>query len=295
MPSTAIPRKRDDALYSAVLQTLRKHPKPVLVVDLKKEKHLERMVSRPTRINEVVDCLGKTHKIQLGYNEDGKLVVASIEKPFPFSKTPPLRADGNYKHTRKNAKKARHTPPPQAAAPAAPAIEETAAPAAPAPAAQPSLNGFLPSHASLDTMARQFAETIAATLVDRIMEAISLQLPAQLNAAVEQYKGGGKPKVDRPKVIIAGLLPQQAGLMVQEFGQSLDFAFIESQEASNSKRIDALLASHDYVYAMTGFMSHSLDGKLKVAPNFHRIPGGLSSLRAQLQALIVLKSKPQTH
>lgn len=296
MPATNAPRQRDDALYSAVLQTLRKAPKPVLVRNLKNEKHLAAMCKRPTRINEVVGCLGAKHQIQLGYTDDGALVAASIDKPFPFSKTPPLKADGTYKHQRKDAKKHLHAPPPKAKQ-LTPAPADTETPPAQEPTApQLQQSAFIPSGMPIDVLANQFAQAIASTLVQRIMDAVNLQLPQQLNEAVNLYKtNGGKPKVDKPKVIIAGLLPQQAGLMQQEFGQALDFAFIESQEASNSKRIDALLASHDYVYAMTGFMSHSLDGKLKGAPNFHRVPGGLSQLREQMRRLIDLKSQRFTH
>lgn len=287
MAGNAIPRTRDDKLYSATLEVLRTATEPVLFTDLRKHKQLVPLLKdqRPTRINEVLDCLERKHQVQVGYSPNGLRLAASIDKPFPGLKEPPTMADGRKKWARrgKNAGKLPEASSTETEAPAAPA-EATP----PAPAAQVNQSLYIPPNLSLDVMARQFAEGIAAHLADRIVEALNLQLPAQINAVMEQYKAnGGKQKEVLPKVIIAGLLPQQAGLMVAEFGKDLDLAFIESNESSNSKRIEQLLQSHDVAYGMTSFMGHPLDGKLRSgAKLYQRVSGGLSSLRENLRAYI---------
>lgn len=283
MPSNVIPRTRDDKLYSATLEVLRTATEPLLFTDLRKHKHLAKLLAgqRPTRINEVLDCLGKKRQVQIGYAPNGLRMAASIDKPFPGSKEPPTMKDGRRKWARRG-KDVINVPIPEAA----PALPAEAA--QPVPAPQLNQGIYIPPHMSLDTMARQFAEGVAAHLVERIVEALHLQLPQQINAVVDQYKAnGGKKKENLPKVIICGLLPQQAGLMVAEFGRDLDLAFIETTEGSNSKRIDALLQSHDVAYAMTSFINHSLDGKLKNgAKVYQRISGGMTSLRDNLRAYI---------
>jgi hypothetical protein len=286
-----IPNSRNTKLYQLVLETLRKAPGPILLVDLRNHKNIKPHIDRPTRINEVCGCLGKKGQIQLGYDEEGKILAASIDKPQPGSKTPPATSKWSKAQRVPRgqgkialAKKAKEL---QAAADALAATATPPAPETTPPAAPLNQGTFIPPQMSLDAMARQFAETVASVLCERIVEALNLKLPAQINTLAEQYKSGGPKKVDRLRVIVAGLLPQQAGLMVSEFGNEIDFAFIESQEASNSKRIDALLQSHDMAFAMTSFMSHSLDGKLKNgAKVYQRIAGGLSTLRENLRACV---------
>lgn len=172
-----------------------------------------------------------------------------------------------------------------------PLIEENRAPVAPLFSPLFATHQY-PPLVPLDDLAQQFADALAGTLCARVMEALNAQLPATIKAMADAYKDSGSTaahhgngKQHRPRAIVAGLLPQQAGLISQEFGSKLEIAFIEADEIRSPERIDQLVKAGAPIYAMTNFISHSLDDKLKKGRDYHRISGGLSSLRDQLNSL----------
>lgn len=280
--------KYSDAVEKVLLES----DEPLMVHELKAHKDLKELFAglRESKIAEVLKVLKKSKRIQTGYTAQGNLICTVVGRWFGYQSEPPRDHMGKVlSGARKNFLPKLKQPTDIPAPAPAPEPEATAITATPeAPVLPVSIFG---SQLSIDALARHFALAVAGHLSEQIVRALNEILPAKLEQIAEEYKASTplKPKTQLPKVIIAGLLPQQAGLMVQEYGKKLDFSFIETTEASNSKRIDALLASHEYVYAMTNFMSHSLDGKLKHASNFHRISGGMTQLRAQLTALVQMK------
>lgn len=276
--------KYSDAVEKVLLES----DEPLMVHELKAHKDLKQLFAglRESKISEVLKVLKKSKRIQTGYTAQGNLICTVVGRWFGYPSEPPRDKSGKVLAGARTNFLPKLKQPTETPAPEAPAEPITAAPETPALPVP-----LFGAQISIDALARQFAMAVASHLSEQIVVALNQILPAKLEQIAEEYKAATpvKQRAQLPKVIIAGLLPQQAGLMVQEYGKKLDFAFIETTEASNSKRIDALLASHDYVYAMTSFMSHSLDGKLKHATNFHRISGGLTQLRAQLTALVQMK------
>jgi hypothetical protein len=289
---------KHEKLYSLILKVVDESPAPLLIADIKKRPEIKKEMSRPSLANEAVLHLASQKKLQKGYGKDGEILVAGIGKPFPASKTPPPTSKWANRKPRGTGKAALKRKAQEAEALALKQKQEQAQQTPPPPPQEetpaPHISHFQAAFApNIDSMVEQFANSIAEVIAARIVGALNVQLPTQIDALIDQYKNGGAPKKEAlPKVIVAGLLPQQAGLMVAEFGKELNFAFIEQTEASNSKRIDALLESHPMVFAMVGFMNHSLDGKLnKGATVYQRISGGLTSLRNALREYIEATKK----
>jgi hypothetical protein len=293
---------KHEKLYSLILKVVDESPAPLLIADIKKRPEIKKEMSRPSLANEAVLHLASQKKLQRGYGKDGEIIVAGLGKPFPASKTPPPTSKWANRKPRGTGKAALKRKAKEAEALALQQKQEQAQQTPPPPPPQediaaPHISHFQAAFApNIDSMVNQFANSIAEVIAARIVSALNLQLPTHIDALVDQYKNGSGPKKEAlPKVIIAGLLPAQAGLMVAEFGKELDFAFIEQTEASNSKRIDQLLESHPMVYAMVSFMNHSLDGKLnKGARVYQRISGGLTSLRNALREYIEATKKSST-
>ncbi|MHB1665994.1 hypothetical protein [Thiomonas sp.] len=92
------------------------------------------------------------------------------------------------------------------------------------------------------------------------------------------------PREAMPKVLIVGLLNQQADQIRKQFGERLDLRFWAADRPN--PQLQALLDSADVVVGATKFITHSIDGALTRSKNYIRMHGGVSRLRLQLKELL---------
>lgn len=154
-----------------------------------------------------------------------------------------------------------------------------------------------PATGSLNDLADMLAQAIAQHVVSRVQAQIGRQLRAILPPpadalkplAVEQLAeriAGGQP-VAKPKaasVLIAGLLPSQAGIIDAEFGDVFDLRYY--MVGDNLKHLAAMAAHVDHVFTFTSKISHAVEevmvGK---GHKIHRCSGGMTMLKDQLLKL----------
>jgi hypothetical protein len=137
-----------------------------------------------------------------------------------------------------------------------------------------------PSHlgATMDL----FMKNCAKQLVEQFMGHLRLELAAAVQkefmpAIMPSLKAA---KLVKPKILIIGLKPQQAAIMIHEFGNQFDLRFVDSgrgASASDGK------TNVDRIIGMTNFMSHSAEDHIKHHPGYKRVSGGMDSLRDELK------------
>ncbi|MBS4017503.1 MAG: hypothetical protein KGZ68_04625 [Dechloromonas sp.] len=156
-----------------------------------------------------------------------------------------------------------------------------AKPAPELPVYTPDINVLISQVA--DHIAAQIAHQVRLRLQDYLIQAVPEDLPVSEEEAVTPPPVR-KAKGDRLHVCIAGLLPQQAQIINNEFGKDMRLSFIHSN--ANPKDAKGLLAHADAALIMTKFVGHWLDGVVsKAGIPVQRITGGMSRLRDSLTSL----------
>lgn len=130
--------------------------------------------------------------------------------------------------------------------------------------------------------------TVVANLVDALTNAVVAQLHTRLASRIQEllptvHRVIHPPLYDAavpvrlPKILIVGLLPQQAGMIAQEFGEAYDLRFWKE---GNPKELDANTKTADGVYVLITMVSHWMTEKLK---GTKYIPvSGMDNLRTKL-------------
>jgi hypothetical protein len=89
-----------------------------------------------------------------------------------------------------------------------------------------------------------------------------------------------------PIITLVGLLPGQAKMIANEYGQRLHLRFV-GNEHQQTKRLEQLCQTSYAVIVMTGFVSHSTFDTAKAASkNLCAVKGGMSSVRMHLDAIL---------
>lgn len=127
---------------------------------------------------------------------------------------------------------------------------------------------------------RELTLTIGAVISESMTEART-RLVAEMQAI--------KPKQIKPKptikVIVVGLLPDQADTIGKEFEDVLDLRFYVSSD--RAQRISDA-AKHVHAAAiMTDFIGHHIDKAAQSAPRLYRVSGGMTKLRETLTQIYV--------
>ena len=143
---------------------------------------------------------------------------------------------------------------------------------------------------------QQLAQAIAVTISSRVMQHVTEQLGMlmpttlpvlepitleQLTARVLQKPSLAKKK---PTVLIAGLLPNQAGIIQTEFGDVFDLRFFETND--NLRLLKDMVQHVDHVFTFTSKISHSVQEMIKSTgkPIYH-CSGGITMLKDLLLKL----------
>ena len=140
------------------------------------------------------------------------------------------------------------------------------------------------------SLADTLAQQVAAKLKDRLMAQLATQLPA-LAAPTPQIHAPiiNEPRAHKPKVLIAGLLPQQAGMIQSEFGEVFDLTFWKDESLQALKhRAEAAQVTITF----TSKIGHAAESAIKAtSTEYHRCVGGMTSLRDMLTRMYVENDK----
>lgn len=145
-------------------------------------------------------------------------------------------------------------------------------------------------NALVETLATSLADTlaqqVAAKLKDRLMAQLATHLPA-LAAPPPQIHAPiiNEPKVSKKRVLIAGLLPQQAGMIQSEFGEVFDLSFWKDESLHALK---SRAESAEVTITFTSKIGHAAENAIKTSrTEYHRCVGGMTSLRDMLTRMYV--------
>ncbi len=125
-------------------------------------------------------------------------------------------------------------------------------------------------------------------VVKEALRQVLIQEEAEAEAEVPVQEEAPERLAPRRKVLIVGLLSQQANVLKTQFGKDLDLSFWNEDRVND--RLQALLDTSQTVFGATKFISHAIDGTLTRAGDYRRVHGGISKLRGELHAL--LKEEP---
>jgi hypothetical protein len=151
---------------------------------------------------------------------------------------------------------------------------------------------------TLTDFADALAKAIAQHVVSRVRQHLETQLQAilpppaanPLPISIEQLAqriAGNAPVADVAKkqtVLIAGLLPNQAGIIDREFGDVFDLRYY--MIGQSMKQLAAMASTVDHVFTFTSKVSHAVE-EIMVGKGhkIHRCSGGMTMLKDQLLKL----------
>ena len=136
------------------------------------------------------------------------------------------------------------------------------------------------------SLADTLAQQVAAKLKDRLMAQLATTLPA-LAAPPPQIHTPiiNEPRAVKKKVLIAGLLPQQAGMIQSEFGEVFDLTFWKDESLHALK---SRAESAEVTITFTSKLGHAAENAIKTtSTEYHRCVGGMTSLRDMLTRMYV--------
>jgi hypothetical protein len=143
---------------------------------------------------------------------------------------------------------------------------------------------------SLDTLVRGLAQQIAlgvqVALVEELAKISSLTAVSSplLQGVIQEFNKAPEQREVKPKVVIAGLLPNQAGIISAEYGEvfNLDFYMV----GENLQQFKDMLTNADYAITFTRKISHKVEDIVKergLTPI--RFSGGINRLKDLLLEL----------
>jgi hypothetical protein len=130
--------------------------------------------------------------------------------------------------------------------------------------------------ASMDALINEIAKRIASQLSMAIStEVKELEHTFSLKRHNPEYQNCG---IFKKRIVVVGLLPDQEGMILREFGEQFTFKFLESNDAKHAD-----IPQANAYLVMKNFVSHAVYGKYQHLPGHVLIDGGMSTLRMWLQ------------
>ena len=140
-----------------------------------------------------------------------------------------------------------------------------------------------------DTLARSVADTVTALVHKHLEVALSgliSTVPAISASQLREQVNGTLANLvaHKPTVLVAGLLPSQAGLIQREFGEVFDLRFFTTD--GNLRHLRNMVKGVDHVFTFTSKVSHAVEEVMtSEGHKVHRCSGGMTMLKDQLLAL----------
>ena len=133
-------------------------------------------------------------------------------------------------------------------------------------------------------------ETLAVSSIDSIIESLAKELVKSfvghlriaLSESVEDdlskfLPAKGIIKSHKKRILVIGLMPQQAAIINLEYGNKFDIRFEDSSVSPGALKGKA--DTMDTVLGMVNFMGHDQQDMVRYVKDYRRVAGGLSSLR----------------
>ena len=145
-----------------------------------------------------------------------------------------------------------------------------------------------------------FADALARAIAQHVVSRVKQHLETQLQAILPPQKADPTPisieeltarvsgtapcKAKAETVLIAGLLPNQAGIIDKEFSDVFDLRFY--MIGQSLKQLAAMAANVDHVFTFTSKVSHAVEEiMIGKGHKIHRCSGGMTMLKDQLLKL----------
>lgn len=152
------------------------------------------------------------------------------------------------------------------------------------------------SDQSLDSLVGEFVQSFASTLATaivgqlkpRLEEELKRALPAALPSPAITQQDPHKPveviqKARLPRIGVTGLLPQQAGMIQQEFCDTFDITFWNDRNGDGQGSLKAMGIGCEVVFYHVNHASHTTENALKaVGAKIIHVNGGMSQMRDAL-------------
>lgn len=168
-------------------------------------------------------------------------------------------------------------------------------------ATQPSKREYVSSpkvESSLDALIESMAEGLVAALVTKVKAKLPVALagvspathltmltaPQEIVASVVLPPPEPAPEARtvKPRIGVVGLLPQQAGILQEKFGQHIDLVFWKDD---GNAKLKAMAEGCEVVFLHTRHCSHANDQMLKLyKANIRRVTGGVSNMELTIRA-----------
>lgn len=144
---------------------------------------------------------------------------------------------------------------------------------------EPNIGEVLGAHVARAVL--RAVEEEVNVIVEAMKREIKAQLESELHTPVK-----AQPKVRKPKLLVVGLLPAQAGMVSSEFYDAFDLRFVETN--ANLQQLRDSARGVDRVLLFTGKVSHSNQEAIRsVGAPIEYVSGGMTSLRDKLTTLFV--------
>jgi len=133
--------------------------------------------------------------------------------------------------------------------------------------------------------ARKLLSTIVKDAITEIASKMTPPAPETPAAPANDFitVTAHMPRQRKPKVVVVGLLGEQAGAVSKEMGGEYQLVFLASDVTS--KRLKMNLTGADKAYGMVRFMDHRADGIIaKTNIPYTRVNGGVTDLIRLLKA-----------
>lgn len=122
----------------------------------------------------------------------------------------------------------------------------------------------------IDELVKRFTKNMLKTIVSAAVAEVIAHNP------IMEVDKPAQNKVQKKKIAIVGLLPEQANTIKSRFGNDLDITFLPNHGGAT---MESKLARSDAVFLMTKFISHSCDYiAQKVGLPIVRVQGAVSNL-----------------
>lgn len=142
---------------------------------------------------------------------------------------------------------------------------------------------------SLDILVAQFVSSLAGAVIERMKPLIVAELGQHVQGLTQEIAHmmlPSAPKEKLKRIFIGGLLPEQAGMLKQEFKDVADLRFANVEEGSNLWKSNAATAEHTIL--MVNFISHKHQDWVESAGAVPiLISGGLTKLRDKVMELVL--------
>lgn len=143
--------------------------------------------------------------------------------------------------------------------------------------------------AILSDFVGSFAKSLAGAIVEQLKPRLEMELrqalPAALPAPIAPLMPQNQEVVTyrKRRIGVTGLLPQQAGAIQQEFGDTFDISFWNDRNGDGLSKLKSIGIGCEAVFVHIAHASHKTDQTLKsVGAKLVRVNGGLSQMRDTL-------------